>query len=114
MLHNLKLFFRLSNLQTVFQGSTVLHDVQELAEPLAAVVPHINGSLVDLQRGKQGGGAMPLVLMGVPTQLPPVGEAEPSLAPLQGLDGGFLKPRDICRLLGELGVRADAPAVAAL
>ena len=63
-----------------------VHEIEELPAPSAAVVAGMDQSLMYLQGGEEGRGAVALVLVGVSPQRPPVGEAQPPLGPLQGLD----------------------------
>ena len=53
--------------------------------------------------GKQGGGAMPLVLMAEPTQSLPVGQTKPSLGTLKRLNGWLLVHADNDGILGGPG-----------
>ena len=105
-------------------GYYPIHEVQELAAATTTVVAHRYRPGMDFQGGKQGGGPVALVLMVMPAHRLPVGEAQPPLSALQGLDGGLLvhadhhgilrgvqvQPHDVSGLLCELGVGAHAPA----
>ena len=66
-------------------GHGPIHELQELAAPLATVVANMNGSLADLQRGEQVGGAIPLVFMGMPRSALALGRrSHPRPAPRLG------------------------------
>ncbi len=67
-------------------GYYPVHEVQELPAPAPAVVAHRYHPGMDFQGGKEGGGPVALVLMVMPAHRLPVGEAQPPLRPLQGLE----------------------------
>ena len=118
---HMKLFVRILS-------HNLIHKVEELPATTAVVMSDFHHSRSYFQGSEQGGGAMPLILMAKAAQSLSVRQTKPSLVPFKRLnrwlfihtdyDGVLgrlqIQSNDISRLLGELGVGADAPTVAPL
>ena len=73
----------------------IVHEIQELPTATALVVPHFYQPGSRLQRGKQSGSPMPLVFVVEPGQGLAVGQPEPPLGTLKGLNAGlFIHAQD--------------------
>lgn len=107
-------------------GDHAGHEVEELDPPPPSIVSRLDQPGGDLQRSKQRGGAVPCVLMTEARQGLAVGQPQPPLRPLKGLDLWLLvhreddrvvrwiqvQPDNVSGLLRELWIRADTPASA--
>ena len=109
-------------------GKQPVHEAQKLHPTPTPVVPRSDQAGGHLQRGKQRGGAMTLILVIESGQGLAVGQVQPALGALQRLDmrlfvhaqhHGVLRriqiqPHDVGGLLRKAGIGADAPAATPL
>ena len=109
-------------------GHDAVHKIEELHPAATPVMAGLDQSRGLLQSGKQGGRAMPLIVMGEPMEGPAIGQPQPALGAFQGLDVRLLVDRqhdgvlrriqieahDIGGLLGKAGSGAHPPATATL
>src|SRR4030042_6423045 len=103
-----------------------VHEIQKLSAPAARVVPGLHQSRSYFKSGKQGGGAMSLVLIIESPHSLTIRKTQPALGAFQGLDGRLLinaddqgilrwlkiEAYDIRGLLGKLRIRAHTPTPA--
>ena len=75
-------------------SNDAIHEVQKLPSTPTLVVFHSDNPTVHLQGGKEGGGTVAFVLVSMTSQGLAIGETQPSLGPLQGLDGWFFVHTD--------------------
>src|SRR4030066_1463609 len=102
----------------------LVHKVQELPAAAMAVMSGMRQSRSHFQSSEQCSGAMSFVLVAEPSKRLAIGQTQPALCPLQCLYRRFfidtqhhgilrrvqVKPDNVSRFLGKLGVGADAPA----
>jgi len=101
----------------------LVHEIQEFSPPPSVVMARKDLSGSDVEGREQRGGAVPLVAVATSVQCLAIGEAEPPLRALQGLDRGLLihaqnqrilrriqiQPHDIGCFGTEFRIRADTP-----
>ena len=88
-------------------GDDIVHEIEELDAPPPRLVR--GGDLAGryLEGGKQGGGAVALVIVAMAGQRPAVRELEIALRSLQRLDRGLLVDTDDDRVLGRRHIEPD-------
>ena len=88
-------------------GHDLVHEVEELdtAPPTVVAGPDLAGSHVE--RGKEGGRAVPGIVMAVSGEGAAVLELEIALRPFQGLDVRLLVDREHESALGRIKIEAD-------
>lgn len=101
----------------------LIHEIQKLSPPPPVVVARNDLSGSDVEGCEQGSSAVPLVSVAESIQSLAIGEAEPPLRTLQGLDRRLfvhtqhqsifrriqIQPHDIGRFGAEFRIRTDAP-----
>ena len=107
-------------------GDDAVHEIEELDAPATLVVAGSDVAAEHVERGKQGRGAVALVVVAAAAERPSVGQLEIALGALQRLDVRLLvdrndqrtlgrveiEPDNLGRLGGKLGILADAPTLA--
>src|ERR1039458_4970926 len=116
------------NLAARMMADDLVEEVEELTPPAAVVMAGLHLPSDDVERGEQGGSAMPLIAMAEAVHGPPIGQPDPSLRSLQSLNRGLFVDRQHQRVfrrteieshhIGSLGsklrVSADAPTTPSL
>src|SRR5262249_32964273 len=86
-------------------GHDLVHEVEDADAPAAAVVFGVVFAAGTVERRDQGGGAMPLVVMGLAGERAPIGQLEIALRPLQRLDRRLLVHRQHQRAVGRIKIK---------
>src|SRR5215831_10363025 len=116
------------NLPSRMLADELVHEVEKLSTASTRIVAGLNLSGGNIQRCKQSGRSMPLVIMTESTQRPASGNLQVSLSPFQGLDMRLLihrqdqgvvgriqiKSNNVRRLGGKLRIGTDTPAAPSL
>jgi hypothetical protein len=104
-------------------GDKAIHIIEEFPAPAARIVPCLDLSSGNVQRGEKRGCAVPLVAVTVPIHALTVRQPQPSLSALKGLNGRLLvhahhqrvyrrfqiQAHDVRRFGTEFGVCTDTP-----
>ena len=77
------------NLAARVLSHDLIEEVEELTPSAAAVVACLYLSGDDVERGEQGGGAVPLIAMAEAVHGSSIRQTDPSLRPLQSLNRGL-------------------------
>ena len=88
-------------------GDDIVHEIEELDAPPPRLVRGGDLAGCYLEGGKQGGGAVALVIVAMAGQRPAVRELEIALRSLQRLDRGLLVDTDDDRVLGRRHIEPD-------
>src|SRR5271155_816531 len=94
-------------------GHDIVHEIEELDAPPARFVRGGDLAGRHLEGGKQGGGAVALIIVAMTGQRPAVRKLEIALRTLQRLDRGLLVDTDDDRVLGRRHIEPDTSAALA-
>ena len=101
--HNVNLFVRIFGYQLV-------HEIQKFASAPAPIMPCMHQPSGYLQGRKERARAMALVFVGKASKRSTVGQANPALRPLQGLNAGLLIHTEHQRVLGRVQIEPTTSA----